>query len=146
MAPTLAKRFGPDYARTGFYPIPILTRDIPGYELGVHADTPWKGITIQLYLPPDDSIAHVGTVFNRREDDGSFVRDSQMRFARNTGYAFTVAPDTWHSVDLVPDGIKRRDSILLTYFVESGLLRLFRNRYRRVGNFLLNEVRNLTRR
>ena len=32
--------------------------------------------------------------------------------------------------------------ILLTYFVDAGLLRVFRNRGKRFGNFVLNEVRN----
>jgi hypothetical protein len=41
--------------------------------------------------------------------------------------------------------VKTRDSILHTYFVDSGLLRVFRNRSRRVGNFIGNEVRNLVR-
>jgi hypothetical protein len=37
--------------------------------------------------------------------------------------------------------VTTRDSILLTYFVDAGLLRYLRNRGKRVGNFLLNEVR-----
>ena len=35
------------------YPLPILTRDIPGYRIMPHPDTHWKGITVQLYLPRD---------------------------------------------------------------------------------------------
>ena len=52
LAAPLQRRFGPGYARTGMYPIPILTRDIPGYLITPHTDTRWKGITVQLYLPP----------------------------------------------------------------------------------------------
>ena len=37
------------------YPIPVLTRDIPGYRITPHTDTKWKGITVQLYLPRDDN-------------------------------------------------------------------------------------------
>ena len=44
-----------DYAKTGMFPIPILTRDIPGYLITPHTDTRWKGITVQLYLPRDDA-------------------------------------------------------------------------------------------
>ena len=51
LAPGLAKRFGADFAKVGMYPIPILTRDIPGYLITPHTDTQWKGITVQLYLP-----------------------------------------------------------------------------------------------
>src|SRR5579859_3029988 len=35
LAPGLKQRFGPGYARVGMYPIPILTRDIPGYSIGI---------------------------------------------------------------------------------------------------------------
>jgi hypothetical protein len=65
-----------------------------------------------------------------------------MRFAPNNGYAFAVGQDTWHSADAVHNRVKSRDSILLTYFVDSGVLRLFRNRGKRLGNFLLNEIRH----
>jgi hypothetical protein len=67
---------------------------------------------------------------------------TQMRFAPNSGYAFAVGDDTWHSADPVGPEVKTRDSILLTYFVDLGALRLLRNRGKRFGNFLLNEVRS----
>jgi hypothetical protein len=38
--------------------------------------------------------------------------------------------------------VTTRDSILLTYFVDAGALKVLRNRGKRFGNFLLNEVRN----
>ncbi len=38
--------------------------------------------------------------------------------------------------------VKTRDSILLTYFVDAGLVRYLRNRGKRLGNFVLNELRN----
>jgi carbohydrate-selective porin OprB len=67
-----------------------------------------------------------------------------MRFAPNTGYAFAVADDTWHSVDEVGADIRTRNSILLTYFVDQGALRRVRNRSRRIGNFILHEARHLS--
>ena len=45
----------------------------------------------------------------------------------------------------VDNSVETRDSILLTYFVDAGLLRFLRNRGKRVGNFVLNEARNITR-
>jgi len=137
----LAKRFGKDFAKVGMYPIPILTRDIPGYLITPHTDTHWKGITVQLYLPKDDANTDVGTIFHEVKPDGSKPKHTQMRFAPNTGYAFAVGDDTWHSADPVHDRIKSRDSILLTYFVDSGLLKVLRNRGKRIGNFVLNEIR-----
>jgi hypothetical protein len=65
-----------------------------------------------------------------------------MKFAPNTGYAFAVGTDTWHSADPVGPEVTTRDSILLTYFVDAGALKILRNRGKRFGNFLLNEVRN----
>jgi hypothetical protein len=129
----------------GMYPIPVLTRDIPGYRITPHTDTQWKGITVQLYLPRDASATHIGTIFHGRLPDGTLTRATQMRFAPNSGYAFAVGDNTWHSADPVGTEVASRDSILLTYFVDAGLLRFLRNRGKRVGNFVLNEVRNITR-
>jgi len=146
LAPGLEKRFGPGYENVGMYPIPILTRDGPGYKIGIHPDTHWKGMTIQLYLPKDNTIKHVGTVFHTRNAERKYERAMQMSFSPNTGYAFTVDKDTYHSVDLVGPEVETRDSILLTYFVDKTPLQLFRNRGKRIGNFILNEARNLSRR
>ena len=141
LAPGLSKRFGKDFARTGMYPIPILTRDIPGYMITPHTDTRWKGITVQLYLPADDANTDIGTIFHDVLPDGSKPKATQMRFAPNSGYAFAVGDDTWHSADPVHNRVKTRDSILLTYFVDAGMLRILRNRSKRIGNFVLNEIR-----
>jgi hypothetical protein len=142
LAPGLSKRFGAAFASVGMYPIPILTRDIPGYLITPHTDTHWKGITVQLYLPRDDAHTNIGTIFHERLADGTLPKKAQMRFAPNTGYAFAVGDDTWHSADPVGPEVKTRDSILLTYFVDHGLLRLLRNRGKRIGNFVLNEIRH----
>jgi hypothetical protein len=141
LAPGLGRRFGPDFATVGMYPVPILTRDVPGYLITPHPDTHWKGITVQFYLPRDDSTAHIGTIFHERRPDGTMPKATQMRFVPNSGYAFAVGEDTWHSADVVGPEVTTRDSILLTYYVDSGALRIFRNRSKRVGNFLLNELR-----
>ena len=141
LAPGLSKRFGKDFAQVGMYPIPILTRDIPGYMITPHTDTRWKGITVQLYLPADDANTDIGTIFHDVLPDGSKPKAAQMRFAPNTGYAFAVGDDTWHSADPVHNRVKTRNSILLTYFVDQGLLKILRNRGKRLGNFVLNEIR-----
>jgi hypothetical protein len=141
LAPGLKRRFGEGYAKIGMYPIPILTRDIPGYLITPHTDTRWKGITVQLYLPRDNSISHIGTIFHDRLPDGSLPKSTQMKFSPNTGYAFAVGDNTWHSADQIGPEVKTRDSILLTYFVDQGPLRVLRNRGKRAINFVLNEYR-----
>ena len=145
LAPNLEARFGVRYADVGLFPIPILTRDIPGYSIAPHTDTHWKAITVQLYLPRDDSTAHIGTIFHERTADGTCKKVSQVRFAPNRGYAFAVGEDTWHSADPVGPEVETRDSILLTYFVDSGAWRYFRNRGKRLGNLIRNELRYLNR-
>ena len=143
LAPGLERRFGAKFANVGMYPVPILTRDIPGYRIFKHTDSLWKGITVQLYLPPDNSTPHVGTIFHEVLPDGKKPKKAQMPFSPNTGYAFAVADNTWHSADPVGSEVKTRDSILLTYFVDAGPWRFVRNRGRRAANFALNELRNL---
>jgi hypothetical protein len=142
LAPGLERRFGQRYADVGMYPVPVLTRDVPGYLIPPHTDTSWKGITVQLYLPRDRSATAVGTIFHEKPADGSMPKKKQMTFAPNSGYAFAVDTDTWHSADPVGPEVRTRDSILLTYFVDAGVLRYLRNRGKRFGNFVLNEVRN----
>lgn len=145
LAPGLKRRFGDSYADVGMFPIPILTRDVPKYKITPHTDTKWKGITVQFYLPPDASTENIGTIFHDKLPDGSMPKTIKMPFLPNTGYAFAVGDNTWHSADPVGPEVKTRDSILHTYFVDQGLLRIMRNRGRRIGNFVTNEVRNLIR-
>jgi hypothetical protein len=116
---------------------------VPKYRITPHTDTKWKGITVQFYLPPDDSTKYIGTIFHERNADGHMPKVLKMPFLPNTGYAFAVGDNTWHSADPVGPEVKTRDSILHTYFVDTGLLRILRNRSRRIGNFITNEVRNL---
>jgi hypothetical protein len=141
LAPGLSKRFGAEFAQIGMFPVPILTRDIPGYLITPHTDTRWKGITVQFYLPDDDANTDIGTIFHGQLPDGSLPKRAQMRFAPNSGYAFAVGSNTWHSADAVHSRVKSRDSILLTYFVDQGPLKVLRNRGKRLGNFVLNEIR-----
>jgi hypothetical protein len=142
LAPGLERRFGKNFAAVGMYPVPVLTRDITGYRIAPHTDTRWKGITMQIYLPRDSQAAHIGTILHERLPDGSLSTAARMMFTPNTGYAFAVGNDTWHSADPVGPEVKTRDSILLTYFVDAGLLRLLRNRGKRIGNFLRNETKH----
>jgi hypothetical protein len=145
LAPALARRFGPEFENVGMYPIPVLTRDVPGYVIAPHTDTRWKGITVQLYLPRDNATPHIGTIFHEKLPDGSLPKRTQMKFSPNSGYAFAVGDDTWHSADPVGREVTTRDSILHTYFVDAGMLRFLRNRGKRIGNFVRNEMRNYTR-
>ena len=142
LAPGIKQRFGSDLV--GLYAVPILTRDIAGYSIGIHPDTRWKGITVQIYLPRDRSIEHVGTVFHEKAGDG-YRASVRMPFWPNSGYAFAVGEDTYHSVDPVGPEVRTRDSIILTYFVDRTLLEIAQNRWKRFGNYLLAEARGAAR-
>jgi hypothetical protein len=143
LAPGLVRRHGPDFASQRFYPIPTLTRDVTGYRIGIHPDTRRKAITVQLYLPRDRSVTHLGTQFHRRLPDGKFEKVERMDFAPNTGYAFAVGDDTWHSLDTLGPEVHTRDTILLTYFVDESVGDKVYNRGKRFGNFVRNGVRRI---
>src|SRR5258705_3364929 len=143
LAPGLERRFGADHARIGMYPLPILTRDVPGYKIGIHPDTRWKGMTIQIYLPRDQSIEHVGTIFHKRNGDGTYQVASRMPFWPNTGYAFAVGQDTYHSVETLWPQVRTLDSILHTYFVDGSFFEKVHNRGKRFGNFLRAKARGI---
>src|SRR5207244_6720132 len=143
LASGLRRRFGEKFSKVGMYPVPILTRDIPGYRIFKHTDSLWKGITVQFYLPSDNSTPHIGTIFHEVLPNGRKPKKAQMPFSPNSGYAFAVAENTWHSADPVGPEVKTRDSILLTYFVDAGLVKYMRNRGKRIGNFVLNEMRQI---
>ena len=143
LAPALEQRFGGRYRSIGLYPVPILTRDVPGYEIGIHPDTRSKALTVQLYLPADRSIEHVGTVFHKRTAENAYERSLRMPFAPNSGYAFAVGSDTYHSVDKVGPEVRTRDSILLTYFLDDQPLERTKNRVKRIANLVRNEFRRL---
>jgi hypothetical protein len=145
LAVGLEKRFGAIYGRVDMCALPILTRDVAGYKIGVHPDTRHKGITVQLFLPGDESIAHVGTSFHRRCPGGGYEKVRQVPFVPNSGYAFAVGSDTFHSLDTLGAEVTTRDSILLTYFVDHTLWQAMRNRARRIGNFVAGEVAALAR-
>jgi len=143
LAPGLERRFGESYRNVGMFPVPVLTRDVTGYQIPPHTDTHWKGITVLIYLPPDDSLQHIGTVIHEKLPNGSLRRAGQGKFAPNSGFAFAVGDNTWHSVDPVGPEVTTRDLIILQYFVDSGLTRMLRNRGKRIGNMLLNGMSHL---
>ena len=60
-----------------------------------------------------------------------------MDFAPNTGYAFPVAPDSWHGVGQMQDSDGERNSIMLIYYVDQGPVGEFLNRLKQFSQDLL---------
>ena len=104
-------------------PVAMLLRDLGGYKISIHSDTFRKAITTQYYLPVDDSQLHLGTAFHTKNTrECGFSKVKALDFSRNTGYAFPVTAESWHSVEPMKDSDGERNSLMLTYYVRQGLL------------------------
>lgn len=105
-----------------FRPHITLFRDLGGYKISIHPDSPRKAITVQYYLPADDSQVHLGTVFHDKDSRGGFREVRAMRFAPNTGYAFAVTPTSYHSVKPMSAQDKPRNSLMVIINYDRGPL------------------------
>ena len=132
----LENRFQQPVEEIALYPVPILVRDLPGYRIGIHADTLTKAVTVQFYLPGDQAQAHLGTVFHtNRAQDGS-DQPVAMQFLPASGYAFPVMKkESWHSAPQTTEADGERRSIMLTYYVDQDLKTKFKRRRQRLGVF-----------
>lgn len=118
---TLEQRFGRSIDRLTFYPIALLVRDRAGYRISIHSDIPRKAITVQFYLPPDETQVSLGTILHEGLEGEAAGRTRTLAFRPASGYAFPVVEGrSWHSVARVPEGIGERNSLILTYFVQNG--------------------------
>ncbi|MFN0314398.1 MAG: hypothetical protein ACKVQA_05100 [Burkholderiales bacterium] len=105
-----------------FRPHITLFRDLGGYKISIHPDSPRKAITVQYYLPADESQVHLGTVFHDKDASGGFREARAMRFAPNTGYAFAVTPESYHSVKPMSAQDKPRNSLMVIINYDRGPL------------------------
>jgi len=138
----LERRFGRSIERLSFYPIAMLLRDLPGYGIGVHSDSLGKAMTVQFYLPGDESQAHLGTVLHEERDGAGAERVKRLAFRPATGYAFPVVRhESWHSVTRTRDTDGERNSLMLTYYVQDGPLAWLAHRLKRVWVFLAYGLR-----
>jgi hypothetical protein len=113
----LERRFGRSIEQLSFYPVAMLLRDLAGYRIGIHGDSLGKAITVQFYLPRDDSQVHLGTIFHEGRDGEAATRTKALPFRPASGYAFPVLyHETWHSVSLT--SAAERNSLMLTYYVQ----------------------------
>jgi hypothetical protein len=99
-----------------------LFRDISGYKISIHPDSPRKVITTQYYLPEDASQTHLGTLFHEKNPDGSYHESFAMQFAPNSGYGFAVTPSSYHSVKPMSHEDKPRNSLMVIINYDRGPL------------------------
>ncbi len=138
----LERRFGRSIDRLSFYPVPILLRDFPGYRIGVHGDSLSKAITVQFYLPRDESQAHLGTVLHEDRSGPGALRTRRLPFRPATGYAFPVVyHESWHSVVQTGPADGERNSIMLTYYVQPPPLDWLFERIKRCSVFVAYGLR-----
>ena len=123
---SLEQRFGKAAEKIGMVPVPILLRDQPGYRIGIHSDVARKAITVQFYLPADESQRDLGTIFHEGKEGETAERTTQMPFLPASGYAFPVAlTKSWHSAATASDRDGERVSMMVTYYVADSPLRRF---------------------
>jgi hypothetical protein len=138
----LEGRFSRSVERLTFYPVPMLLRDLGGYRIGIHGDSVSKAITVQFYLPRDESQARLGTLFHEGRDGEAARRFKALAFRPATGYAFPVVYHaTWHSVAPTSDADGERNSLMLTYYVQNGVVDRLAERAKRLWVFLAYAVR-----
>jgi hypothetical protein len=125
-----AKRSGESWP-VPMHPRPVLYTDLNGYAIKPHPDTRRKVLTMQIYLPQDDSQRELGTAIYKVSPMGVFawksyglVKDKTVPFLPNSGYAFVVIHpaysllrSSWHGREAITVPVERpRLSILNTYY------------------------------
>lgn len=122
-APYLAHRFG-DLRAVRFDHEALLVRDRTSYALGPHTDSPAKALAFLFYLPPDASMAHLGTSIYLPRDPAfscpggphysfaKFQRMSTMPYLPNALFAFMKTPNSFHGVEPISEPQVQRDLLL----------------------------------
>lgn len=109
------------------YPKPALVKDLGGYEIAPHRDTHSKIVTMQFYLPEDNSKMNLGTAVYRQRIfrlknlvslRNRFETVKQFSFAPNSAYAFAVGSRSWHGRETVPMASGERNSLMLIYYAQ----------------------------
>src|SRR5438552_8083141 len=114
----LEERFKKPVEKIGMYPVPILLRDQPGYKISIHSDVATKAITVQYYLPVDESQRHVGTIFHEGDKGAAAKNTVQMPFLPASGYAFPVSlTKSWHRAAETNANDGERVTMMVTYYV-----------------------------
>ncbi len=109
----ITDRFGNNWPE--MVTVPILYRDFPGYQIGIHTDAPYKIATMQFYFPRDRSQIHLGTSFHEKQQD-QFRLIKTNPFKPNSAYAFARTETSWHSVKQIAKHEAIRDSLALTIY------------------------------
>lgn len=122
-APYLQHRFN-DLRTQRFVDEVLIVRDRTRYSLGPHTDAKSKVLSFLFYLPPDASMAHLGTSLYVPKEAGfmceggphygfdRFRRIHTMEYLPNTLFAFMKTPQSFHGVEPITEADVRRDLLL----------------------------------
>lgn len=126
-APWLQERLG-DLSKVRFADEALILRDHTTFSLGPHTDSPSKVLSFLFYLPPDDSMARLGTSIYTPKEPGrvcpggphyphdQFRLMQTMPYLPNTLFAFMKTDDSFHGVEPIDAPDVRRD--LLCYDIK----------------------------
>jgi hypothetical protein len=99
-----------------------LVRDTEDYRIKPHPDGLNKIVTMQLYLPEDESTLDLGTSIFRRHKrliGSSFEEVKRFPFKPNSGYGFAVsdgpARQSWHGRELITGFGGVRHTLMLLF-------------------------------
>jgi hypothetical protein len=113
-----------DLAAQQFIDEAMLVRDKTTYALGPHTDSPQKVLSFLFYLPPDASMAHLGTSVYVPNDPQyacpggphhpfeRFRRMLTMEYVPNALFAFMKTPRAFHGVEPITEANVQRDLLL----------------------------------
>lgn len=102
----------------------LIVRDRTRYSLGPHTDAKSKVLSFLFYLPPDASMAPLGTSLYVPKETGftceggphygfeRFRRVHTMEYVPNTLFAFMKTPNSFHGVEPITEANVRRDLLL----------------------------------
>jgi len=119
----LQQRFK-DLQAQRFFDEALIVRDRTQYSLGPHTDSTSKVLSFLFYLPPDASMAHLGTSLyvpkklgftcpgGPHHAFGLFRRVHTMEYLPNTLFAFMKTPDSFHGVEPITQADVQRDLLL----------------------------------
>lgn len=119
----LQMRFGDPKAKQ-YHDEALLVQDYTTYSLGPHTDSEAKVLSFLFYLPPDDSLSHLGTSIYVPNDMKftcpggphhpfeKFRRMVTMPFLPNTLFAFLKTANSFHGVEPITETEVRRDLLL----------------------------------
>ena len=121
----MRKRFGSKpIEEIEAYPKLALMRDIGGYEIKPHPDAASKIVTVQFYLPANESQRDMGTSFYKMRLSikgltsvwGRFATVKEIPFVPNSGYGFVVTRSSWHGREMLPLTSEPRNPLMLLYY------------------------------